>query len=168
MARQTDPSGPNDGPEVLVTHFVDLTQLLSEQPDIKRLAVVARGNLIEWHAKFRRVMREVCKDRGLPLPTPPRLMAAAILVRGILLLWPGDADDRRGFEVKSSPAGRRITTDLTKAFGVLGMNLPYEITIAIPITRYLHPNYGECVALHFQAAEFLPEKSRTAAGIMHE
>lgn len=159
-------SGKGEGPEVLVTHFVDLTQLLAEQPDLKTLCVVARQGTIEWPAKFRRAMREVCKDRALTAPIPPRLMAAVIPARGILLLWPGTADDGRGFAVQASPAGRRVTTDLTEAFEALGVHLPYGIVIGVPATRYLHPIHGECLALHFRAAEFLPEKSRSAAGLM--
>lgn len=166
MPDTTGASGKGGRPEVLVTHFVDLTQLLAQQPDLKTLAVVARKSTIEWPAKFRRAMREVCKDRALTSPIPPRLMAAIIPARGILLLWPGAADDRRGFEVQASPAGRRVTTDLAEAFAALGVRLPYGITVGIPATRYLHPIHGECLALHFRSAEFLPKKSRTAAGLM--
>ncbi|MFZ5825734.1 MAG: hypothetical protein ACOY94_15665 [Bacillota bacterium] len=164
-----DSSAPGKGGrEVQVTHFVDLTQLLAEQPDIRRLAVMARGSAIEWPAKFRRAMREVCKDRALTTPIPPRLMAAVIPARGILLLWPGIGDDERGFEVQASPAGRRVTTDLKEAFDALSIHLPYGVVVAVPATRYLHPVHGECLALHFRSAEFLPEKSRTAAGLMEE
>lgn len=166
MAKRNDRNRSGATPQVMVTHFVDLTQLLSQLPDVKSLAVLAKGNTIEWQAEFRRVMREVCKDRALAYPVPPCLLAAAVPTRGLLLLWPTSADDARGFTVRVSPAGRRITTDLTEAFAALGIDLPNEITAAVPVTRYLHPIYGECVALHFQVAEFLPEKSRTAAGVM--
>lgn len=155
-----------NGPQVPRTHFVDLTQLLSQEPDIKKLAVLAKGNVIEWHARFRRAMREVCLDRAHPEAVPARLRAAAIAPRGILLLWPASVDQSEAFPVNSSPTGRRVTTDLTQAFASLGICLPVEVTVAIPVTRYLHPVYGECLALHFMGAEFLPEKSRTAAGLM--
>lgn len=166
MPDRNETTDKGSGPQVLVTHFVDLTQLLAQQPNVATLAVVAKGNVIEWQSKFRRVMRKVCMDRALTSPIPPRLMAAAIPARGILLLWPGAAEDERGFEVRSSPAGRRISTDLSRAFAALGMDLPVDVSVAVPVTRYLHPVYGECLALHFQSAEFLPEKSRTAAGLM--
>ncbi len=149
-----------------MTHFVDITQLLLAKPDLKVLAVQARGNTLEWPAKFRRAMREVCRDRALTCPVPPRIMVAAVPSRGLLLVWPGDAEDPRGFPVRVTPAGRRITADLTEGFAALGINLGPNIVIAIPVTRYLHPVHGECLALHFQAAEFLPEKSRTAAGLL--
>jgi hypothetical protein len=153
-------------PPVIVTYMIDLTQLLAQPPDVKTLAVLVKGNRIEWQAKFRRAMGEVCKARAVSPPIPPRLKAAAVPSRGILLLWPVSTPCEPGFPVEASPAGRRITTDLTEAFGALGMNLPDEIAAAVPVTRYLHGTYGECLALHFQRAEFLPEKSRTAAGFM--
>lgn len=156
------------GPQVKITHFVDITQLVTVQPDIKTLSVISQGNVIEWPAKFRRAMREVCKDRALRAPIPPQLLAAAIPSRGILLLWPGTGAGEHGFPVRQSPAGRRVTTDLTAAYAALHIDLPNEIVIEIPATRYLHPVYGETLALHFHGAEFLPEKSRTAAALIDE
>gem|GEM_PF-3177250 len=166
MVSRPESDGGQTGPQVIVTHFVDLTQLALVKPDMKTLAVQGRGNTLEWPAKFRRAMRAVCQDRALPWAVPPRLMVAAVPSRGLLLLWPGAEDEARGFVVRLSPAGRRITTDLTEGFAALGMNLSQEIVIAIPVTRYLHPVHGECLALHFRAAEFLPEKSRTAAALI--
>lgn len=154
------------GPEVLLTHFLPLPEFAREQPDIKELAVLTRGNSLEWPTRFRRAMRAVCFNRAFPQAVPPRVMVAAVPNQGILLLWPCLAAEERGFEVRSSPAGRRVTTDLALAFAFLGVDLPAEVVTAIPATRYLHPVHGECIALHLTGAEFLPEKSWSAAGLM--
>lgn len=153
---------------MLYIHGVDLTELLAQQPDIKTLAALAKGNVIEWPIAFRRAMGALCQDRAVRRDIPARLMAAVIPGRGILLLWPGPAHDHRGFEVHSSPAGRRVRTDLTLAFACLGIDLPYQVAVAIPVTRYRDPVCGACLALHFRAAEFLPKKSRSAAGLQPE
>lgn len=154
------------GPQVLLTHFLPLPEFVREQPDIKELAVLTRGNNLEWPARFRRAMRSICYNRAFPQAVPPRVMVAVVPNQGILLLWPCSHADERGFEVRSSPAGRRVTTDLAIAFGALGIDLPADVVTAIPATRYLHPVHGECMALHLAGAEFLPEKSRSAAGRM--
>ncbi|MFZ5814689.1 MAG: hypothetical protein ACOY93_05245 [Bacillota bacterium] len=164
--RKGKETGRSSGPRVEITHFADLTQLVSAQPDIERLSVLTRGNIMEWPSKFRLAMREVCVSRALSEPIPAQIRIAAIPNRGLLLLWPTHPADPDGFAVHVSPAGRRISADLTEAFAVLGIDLPPEVVVAVPATHYLHPTHGLCLALHLRSAEFLPERSRTAAGRM--
>lgn len=143
--------------------LIDRTKINVEPPNIKKLSVRARGRSIEWRAKFRRAMRELCKERGTPSPVPSRLLSAAIRSKGILLVWPGEADDERGFEVYVSKGGRKIMTNLAAAFASMKIELPDGISVDVPVTRYLHGTYGRCLALHFNEAEFLPKSSASAA-----
>ncbi len=139
-----------------------------EEPDIEKLSVIAFDTILRLTARFRRALKALCRDRGLPVAIPSRLMVASTKAKGVLLLWPGAEDDPDGFPIHKSPQERRVTVDLPEAFERLKVALPYGVVIEVPAVRYHSPRFGHCLALHFKKAEFLYKKSKTAVTLQPE
>ncbi|MGE5674283.1 MAG: hypothetical protein ACM3XM_10400 [Mycobacterium leprae] len=107
-------------------------------------------------------MRLLCRERDLNPGSSFSLQAAVLEHQGIMLLWPCRPDTPYSFPVRLSPR-RRATTDIAAAFEALHVRLPTGVTIRIPVSHFFSTRFGRCLALHFNAAEFLYRNSRPAA-----
>jgi hypothetical protein len=143
--------------------LVDRSQVKLERPGTKDLSVRAYDHTIEWRAKFKDEIRELCRLRGVQGPVPATLMTAVLKSRGMLLVWPGEAKDPRGFEVNAKQNGQRIFTTLTEAFVTLKVALPRGTSVSVPVRPYKSPKYGQCLALYFSEGTFLGGRWRDAA-----
>ncbi len=158
--------GVREAPEDAVEEVIRRTQIKTYHPSTHELAVRLEDNTIHWWARFRDAMQQLCQLHGIPGPVPTTLMAAAIREKGILLLWPGGANDPDGFDVNVYEQGGKITTTLTEALSVLKVDLPNNTSVAVPVTPYKSRQYGPCLALHLTKARFLRRDgvSQAAAG----